>query len=374
MSKTALVGYPCQIAAVRYLQTYVSYIEKNYPGRAATWPRHYPPLGELQWVKDVTLLVGIFCQASTCHPALATVFDRSGIDVRRVRKVRVDGSELFCEIDGEMRTIPLEGDEAQKKAMPGCAICSDYSALLADISVADRAGPDGATSVVCRTPAGGEVVARALAAGILAEVDLPGAGERIRENEQKKAARSRKNVSGYRDTLPPAFYTDDDFNPESAIYDSLLQDFYLVKDLIKNHLCVMCGMCETACPLSSMTLDGRLPRFNNRCSDKICGICFSACPQNFILLGVEQHRLMRELGVLGPTAPDALIAVRPGAGGEVEPGDNPVLAALIGYCLDQGVVDGVSVLHQWNTGRITRQLAGIDCDLLVDHVQGARKG
>ncbi len=376
MNKILVIGYPCQVTAIKRLQIYLAYIEKNYPGRAVTWPRQYPAQQDLQWVKEIGLLVGLFCQAGSLQTGFAEIFQRHGIDFRAVRRLDIVGDELRVTLDKTEQVIPLKGDELHKKGMSGCAICSDYTALSADISLDGRKpAPDG-SQLISRTDSGRKIMARALAAGILERVAGADRFERIIEMEQAKARRSAARAETFREKLPPAFYTEDSFDVDSAIYDSLLQDFYMVKDLIKNDLCVLCGMCETVCPLGSITLDGERPRFNNRCSDKICGMCFSTCPQGFVLQGVEQQRFFRELDAVAPFRRQDLATVRAAAAESDSKGQkqDTVLAALAGYCLDQGLASRVMVLHHWNSRAILEQLGEIPVTLLVDHVRQTRGG
>ena len=361
LRKIVFIGYPCQVTAVRRLKALIAYLEEHYPGKAITWPREYPPLAGLQWAKDIELLIGVFCQAGTYLPGVAKVLARNKIDIRKASGLEIENDGIRFTMDGENQVIRLNGEEARKKAMPGCTVCSDYTALLADISVdMNKTTPDGI--VIPRTGVGKVLFAAALDSRLFRKMTGGDAGSTIVDREQAKARRSVENTGKYKEKLPPAFYTDISFDVEAGIYDSLLQDFYLVKDLIKNDLCVLCGMCEAICPLGSMVLDGKQPQFNNRCSDKICGLCFTTCPQNFVMQGIEQNRLMRDLKVFAPTDPVDVIQVR------AEGAEN-ILYALVRHCLGQGGMTGAMVLHHWNTRSIIRALADIPCKLLKDYVR-----
>ncbi|MCF6290506.1 MAG: Coenzyme F420 hydrogenase/dehydrogenase, beta subunit C-terminal domain [Desulfobacterales bacterium] len=376
MNKILFIGYPCQVTAIKRLQVFLAYIEKNYPGRAVTWPQQYPALRDLQWVKDIELLIGQFCRAGTCHSGLSGIFQRHGIDIRAVRRLDIGTDEIRVDLDGVEKVIPVQKGDLRQKGMPGCAICSDYTALSADISLDGGKPSPAGTQLISRTDSGRKIIARALSDGVVEKIAGVDRGERIIEMEQVKARRSAAKAETFRDRLPPAFYTEDSFDVESSIYDSLLQDFYMVKDLIKNDLCVLCGMCETVCPLGSITLDGERPRFNNRCSDKICGMCFSTCPQSFVLQGVDQQRLFREMEAVAPLRAEDMVTVRSAAVESDSKGEgrDTLLASLAGYCLDQGLVSRVMVLHHWNSRTILKQLGDISATLLVDYVREKRGG
>jgi len=359
--------------AIRRLQAFVTFLGKNYPGDIATWPREYPPLAGLQWVQDIRLVIGVFCQGGRSYPQLPAILAENGIIPAAVRAFAVRDTELLVSLaDGE-QVIPLAG-KLTARGLPGCAICSDYTALLADIAVNRKSAAPGLTTVITRTDLGRSVLRQMIDNGLL-EPGTPeeGAGKII-EQEEKKRRRSAENSGKHRPNLPPSFYTDSSFRVEDSIYDSLLQDFYMVKDIIRNDLCVLCGMCETVCPVQAMKLDGARPVYNNRCSDSICGLCFSTCPQTFVMQGVSQNRFFEEMGLYRQTEPGDIAAVRPAAKQPPDSTaeDNGVLAAIAGYCLREKLVSGFMLLHHWNTKRIRENLPGIDYGLLPAAVRQAR--
>ena len=132
ISSIAVVGTPCQIAAVRMLQ--------RAPWR---YRRSAAPL--------VTLTVGLFCTRSFQHTVLRdAVTERVGAEVDRID---VRDGRLTVSHNGEKRMVGRI-EEFRDAALPGCDECSDLTAEFADIAVGNLGSAAGYTTVLVRTPAG----------------------------------------------------------------------------------------------------------------------------------------------------------------------------------------------------------------------------
>lgn len=131
--RIAFVGTPCQINAVRKIQAIPL---KKYAGA-------------------LYVTIGLFCSESFKYESLVKdlIQERLGLDPRDVKKVNIKGKLIVTSRTGETRTIRLK--EA-KKYLSTCALCSDFSSELADISVGGL-GQERWTLTIIRTKRGEEL-------------------------------------------------------------------------------------------------------------------------------------------------------------------------------------------------------------------------
>jgi coenzyme F420 hydrogenase subunit beta len=52
---------------------------------------------------------------------------------------------------------------------------------------------------------------------------------------------------------------------------------HLLKEVVRENLCVGCGACVAICPVDALTLEDGVPKLVGKCS--ACGNCYSACPR-----------------------------------------------------------------------------------------------
>jgi coenzyme F420 hydrogenase subunit beta len=76
-----------------------------------------------------------------------------GINPHDISKINIKGKVLVTTKNGEIKTISLK--DAKKYTRKGCALCTDFSAELADIS-AGGLGLSGWTFIIIRTEKGEE--------------------------------------------------------------------------------------------------------------------------------------------------------------------------------------------------------------------------
>jgi coenzyme F420 hydrogenase subunit beta len=139
----AFVGTPCQIRAVRKLQT----------------------AGLKKYTEPVKLLIGLMCSECFTYEGLMEKHIREtlGISLNSVKKMNIKGKMLVT-TDSGVQTTPLA--ETKQYARKKCQPCDDFSSELADISLGGL-GLDGWTFVVIRTEAGEELFNSAEKAGVL---------------------------------------------------------------------------------------------------------------------------------------------------------------------------------------------------------------
>jgi coenzyme F420 hydrogenase subunit beta len=124
----AFVGSPCQIEAVRRIQTIPS---KNY-------------------VERLKLTVGLMCSESFSYTGLVENYIKTklGINPNDISKINIKSKFVLEMKSGETKEIPLK--TVQQYARTNCTTCKDFSAELADISVGGI-GLNGWSLVVIRT-------------------------------------------------------------------------------------------------------------------------------------------------------------------------------------------------------------------------------
>jgi len=140
----AFVGTPCQIHALRKIEMV--------------------PLKK--YANPLRLTVGLLCTESFTYEGLMEkhIQGELGINPYDISKINIKGKVLVTTKSGEIRSIPLA--DAKRYARKGCALCTDFSAELADIS-AGGLGLDGWTFIVIRTEKGEELFESAERKGLL---------------------------------------------------------------------------------------------------------------------------------------------------------------------------------------------------------------
>jgi len=140
----AFVGTPCQIHAMRKIEM-------------VPLKKYADPL----W-----LTIGLLCTESFIYKGLMKrhIQRELGISLHDISKINIKGNVLVTTKSGEIKTIPLA--EAKKYTRKGCALCTDFSAELADIS-AGGLGLDGWTFTIIRTEKGEELFESAERKGLL---------------------------------------------------------------------------------------------------------------------------------------------------------------------------------------------------------------
>jgi CBS domain-containing protein len=90
---------------------------------------------------------------------LKDVEENKGINLKDIEKITLNGY-YSLHLKDRIETMPI--DDARKHIMQGCSTCSDYSSLLADISVGNAYPLEEWSLVIVRTKIGEEFFKRAL--------------------------------------------------------------------------------------------------------------------------------------------------------------------------------------------------------------------
>lgn len=139
----AFVGTPCQILAVRKIQT--SNLKK--------------------YAAPLKFLIGLMCSECFMYEELMEkhIQEKLGVRLGSIRKMNIKGKMLVT-TDFGVTTIPLA--EIKQYARKSCKFCDDFSSELADISVGGL-GLDGWTFTIIRTEKGEELFSNAEKAGFI---------------------------------------------------------------------------------------------------------------------------------------------------------------------------------------------------------------
>jgi coenzyme F420 hydrogenase subunit beta len=142
--KLAFVGTPCQIEAIRRIQTIPL---KNY-------------------VEKLKLTIGLMCSGNFSYKGLVEDYIKGKLNINPsdISKINIKGKVLLTMKSGETKAIPLK--TVQPYIRKSCSTCTDFSAELADISVGGL-GLNGWSLVIIRNKTGEKLFTDAVKAKLL---------------------------------------------------------------------------------------------------------------------------------------------------------------------------------------------------------------
>ena len=169
----AVVGVPCAVEALRRMRE--SDHSLLQPFR-----------------KAIRLVIGLFCTESFDYQLLVEekLWRDHGIEPWQIQRFDVKGKLEVTLQDGRNLLLPLK--ELTTCIRPGCAFCTDFTAIGADISAGAVGSEQGYTTLIVRTSTGQGFVEGALHSGRLIrgpEVDL----EQVRHLAKRKQDRVREH-------------------------------------------------------------------------------------------------------------------------------------------------------------------------------------
>lgn len=154
LDKIGIVGTPCQIQAVRKAQLY--------------------PIGMRDVPDKIALALGIFCMENFPYQGLyQMVEDHCATKIDNVTKMDIGKGKFSVYTErGVNAQIPLK--VTHKYEQPGCHVCLDYVANMADISTGSVGTPDGWSTVFVRSVAGEAAFNKAVDAGWIVAESMDG--------------------------------------------------------------------------------------------------------------------------------------------------------------------------------------------------------
>jgi coenzyme F420-reducing hydrogenase beta subunit len=131
--RIAVVGTPCQVRAIRKLQSY-GYFDDEFPDA------------------DITIL-GLFCFESFDYRNLRSYLKKTmGIDIENADKIQISKGKYIVSQSGKDYAISVK--ELEDQASEGCKFCNDFVSRLADISIGSVGSPEGYSTVIVRSDKG----------------------------------------------------------------------------------------------------------------------------------------------------------------------------------------------------------------------------
>lgn len=133
--RIAVVGLPCAVQALARIRTSDNDLLRPYG-------------------KSIRLVIGLFCTETFDYAALVQGKLRTQyqLDPHEIRKLDVKGKLEILKQDGSTAIVPLA--ELETCVRKGCNYCTDFTAVLSDISAGAVGSPAGTTTLVIRTPVG----------------------------------------------------------------------------------------------------------------------------------------------------------------------------------------------------------------------------
>jgi len=185
LQRVAFVGTPCQIRAVRRMQT-LSIIPSD----------------------SIKFCLGLFCSGNFVfgEKQRNKIAKIGGFQWEDVRKINIKEDLIVHLNGGEIISIMLEELEFMKRF--ACYFCPDYSAEYADVSFGGIGAQQGWTTVITRTPVGRAIFADARSRKII-EDNRQGEYQKLRSQTLNKvktwSARKKNTALKNRETLGKKF-------------------------------------------------------------------------------------------------------------------------------------------------------------------------
>ena len=185
LQRVAFVGTPCQIRAVRRMQT-LSIIPSD----------------------SIKFCLGLFCSGNFVfgEKQRDKIAKIGGFQWEDVRKLNIKEDLLVHLNNGEVKTMMLDELEFMKRF--ACYFCPDYSAEYADVSFGGIGAQEGWTTVITRTPVGRAIFADARSRKVI-EDNRQGEYQKLRSqalNKVKTWSVKKKNTAlKNRETLGKKF-------------------------------------------------------------------------------------------------------------------------------------------------------------------------
>jgi len=179
LDKVGIVGTPCQIQALRKAQLY--------------------PIGMRNVPDSIALAIGIFCMENFPYQGLeALVEDHCTVKMESAVRMDIGKGKFSVYTErGAVSQVPLK--VTHKYEQPGCGVCLDYVANLADVSTGSVGSPDGWSTVFTRTKVGDGIWAKAVDAGcfeIKAIEDVKPGLDLVTKLATDKITKNQKTLEG----------------------------------------------------------------------------------------------------------------------------------------------------------------------------------
>ncbi|ADI73589.1 nitrite and sulphite reductase 4Fe-4S region [Methanohalobium evestigatum Z-7303] len=146
LENVAVVGLPCQINGLRKLQ-YFEYLAKHGEELGSN--------GKPANLPDIQYLIGLFCTEKFEYDSLKNILQKYNVDIENVEKFDILKGKLVAYSNKKNASVKIPLDEID--ITPGCRVCRDFDANMADVSVGSAGSSDGYSTVVVRTEKGDDI-------------------------------------------------------------------------------------------------------------------------------------------------------------------------------------------------------------------------
>jgi coenzyme F420 hydrogenase subunit beta len=131
LSRVCIVGSPCHIQSLRYLQ-----------------------YSNMLLASMVKLTIGLFCRENYNSQLIAENMRKKGFEMGEVRKFEIS-DEFNIWVSERKISFPIV--EVKNWVPRHCLVCEDFTNELSDISIGKEGSPEGWSTVIVRTERGEEV-------------------------------------------------------------------------------------------------------------------------------------------------------------------------------------------------------------------------
>ena len=144
--KVAAVGTPCQMRALRRVETGV-YSYKRI-------------------ADAVVLNIGLFCMETFGYSSFMNFLEKEGVDASKVTKFDIKKGRFIAWQEGEA-VYDVKLSKVKELVRPCCNQCDDFASEFSDLSVGNVGSPDGWSTVIVRTDRGETALRAAEKAGLI---------------------------------------------------------------------------------------------------------------------------------------------------------------------------------------------------------------
>jgi len=313
-AKAAFVGVPCQIQALRKVNTF---------------------LGEFREVVSI----GIFCRENWSYSCMRALVENDlGIPLANVQKFDIKRGKFIIEHDGVQKEIPLH--DTRNYVRINCHICLDFVGELADISVGSVGSPQGWSTVITKTKLGSEIVKGAEKAGYieLAPPSKVGLINKI-SHEKKQENRDEADRREMKGIEMQHVKTMHEREIEKFLEGAKNKQFSNLEfDVIDVGSCTSCGACAAVCPIDIVRFKEERPYIIDKCK-KGCSSCYVACPRTFLPLPAIEERIDFENKEKDQLLGHYTSIYAAKAKKDIKGQDGGAVTAILMYMLDSKIVD-----------------------------------
>ena len=205
-------------------------------------------------------------------------------------KMGLDDVDWFEKIDMTIGMFCMKGFHK------ACDVCSDFTAIFADISIGLIDSHDKKYCVIVRSDRGSEFFDDVISGGVLKlESNEEYYISKIHKFEHNKSETFRKNSVEYFEKLPLLFEDINNVGLKEVFGITTLRNyFHLDFNVISEGLCISCGACIASCPNKAIKeINGKII-FDGECFGGACGACYISCPRTDLSYGTDNIHLMNK--------------------------------------------------------------------------------